>query len=194
MAAGVRRIEALTGRAALDSVLLGRRLLSDIGRAAKTRPDLVVARVEALRADLRRAEREVERLRGRIARESADGGAPEDIAGVLVWMPAPLDGASKHEHRRLVDDFRDRHPGRSFVAVSAAVRDGRAAVIVAVSADLEERLPANRLLAEAAAAIGGRGGGRAGRAEGGGPKPEGLPAMNEKIREAVRAATSRAGG
>ena len=110
----------------------------------------------------------------------------ETIAGVLVWMPPPLDGVSKHEHRRLMDTFRDRHDGRSWVALSAAVRDGRAAVILGVSPEIAERLPANRLLGEAAALIGGRGGGRTDRAEGGGPDPTGLPALTEHIRQAIR--------
>ncbi len=197
VAAGVRRIEALTGRPALEQVVRGRRLLHDIGRAANSRPDEIAAKVEKLRADLRRREREVERLRDRLALEAGanSGGAAraadsEEIAGIRVFMPEPLDGISKHEHRRLMDALRDRQDDRPWVAVSAAVREGRATVILGVSSQVAERLPANRLLGEAAAAIGGRGGGRADRAEGGGPDPGGLPALNEHIRAAIRTAFS----
>ncbi len=196
VSAGVRRVEALTGRPAIEHVIRGRRLLGDIGRAAKTRPEEVARKVEKMRSDLKRMQREVERLQDRLA----VGGAPslssptvtqeyaptETIAGVLVWMPAPFDGVSKNEHRRLMDAFRDRQDGRRWVAVSAAVRDGRAAVILGVSPDVAERLPANRLLGDAVALIGGRGGGRADRAEGGGPNSGGLPAFNEHIRQAIR--------
>ena len=72
------------------------------------------------------------------------------------------------------------------MAVSANIKGGRAAVIAAVSEDLEGALPANRLLGAAVEAIGGRGGGRPHRAEGGGPNPAGLPALNDRVREAVR--------
>ncbi|CAI7994141.1 Alanine--tRNA ligase [Geodia barretti] len=194
VSAGVRRVEALTGRPAIEHVIRGRRLLGDIGRAANTRPEEVARKVEKMRSDLRRMEREVERLQDRLALRGSTGPATgpdslsdtETIAGILVWMPAPLDGVSKNEHRRLMDAFRDRQDGKPWVAVSASVRDGRAAVILGVSEKIAERLPANRLLGEAATLIGGRGGGRADRAEGGGPDPGGLPAFNEHIRQAIR--------
>ncbi|MDE3260361.1 MAG: alanine--tRNA ligase [Acidobacteriota bacterium] len=194
VSAGVRRIEALTGRPAVEHVVRGRRLLADIGRAANTRADDVAQKVEKMRSDLKRMEREVERLQDRLAlgggaAPASAAGAPaetETIAGILVWMPPPFDGVSKNEHRRLMDAFRDRQDGRAWVAVSAAVRDGRAAVILGVSPEVAERLPADRLLREAAAAIGGRAGGRADRAEGGGPDPDGLPALNDHVRAAIR--------
>ena len=195
VSAGVRRVEALTGRPAVEYVVRGRRLLGDIGRAANSRAEDVAQQVEKMRADLKRMEREVERLQDRLALGGGAGpalaaGAPEEtesIAGVRVWMPAPWEGVSKNEHRRLMDAFRDRQDGRPWVAVSAAVRDGRAAVILGVSPEVAERLPADQLLREAAAAIGGRAGGRTDRAEGGGPDPEGLPALNDHVRAAIRA-------
>ena len=196
VSAGVRRVEALTGRPAVEHVIRGRRLLGDIGRAANSRAEDVAQKVERMRSDLKRMEREVERLQDRLAlglgaASASRAGAPaetETIAGILVWMPPPFDGVSKNEHRRLMDTFRDRQDGRPWVAVSAAVRDGRAAVIVGVSPEVAERLPADRLLREAAAAIGGRAGGRADRAEGGGPDPGGLPALNDHVRAAIRSA------
>ena len=194
VSAGVRRVEALTGRPAVEHVVRGRRLLGDIGRAANTRAEDVAEKVEKMRSDLRRMEREMERLQDRLAlggggARASGAGAPgetETIAGILVWMPPPFDGVSRNEHRRLMDTFRDRQDGRAWVAVSAAVRDGRAAVILGVSPEVAERLPADRLLREAAAAIGGRAGGRADRAEGGGPDPGGLPALNDHVRAAIR--------
>ena len=207
VSAGVRRLEALTGGAALDHLLRGRRLLREVSRAARSAPAEAAERVARMRSDLKRAEREALRLSDELARrrlspggngEAAD--APEgsarspgieEIGGVEVWLPEPLAGASQHEHRRLVDAFRDRRrsgngDGGPWVAVSANVREGRAAVIAAVSPDLEGALPADRLLREAVAAIGGRGGGKSHRAEGGGPNPAGLPALRELVREAVR--------
>ena len=193
VSAGVRRVEALTGRPAVEYVIRGRRLLGDISRAANSRPEDVASKVDRMRVDLKRMEREVERLQDRLALgggsvpvTGASGADTETIAGVRVWMPAPFDAISKNEHRRLMDGFRERQDGRPWVAVSAAVRDGRAAVILGVSPDVAERLPADRLLREAAVAIGGRAGGRADRAEGGGPDPAGLSALNDHVRAAVR--------
>ena len=209
VSAGVRRIEALTGRAALEHLLRGRRLLREVSRAARSGPAEAAERVARLQSDLKRAEREARRLQDDLARQRlspggsgaagessgatpADGASGiEEIGGIRVWFPEPLSGASQHEHRRLVDAFRDRHrtgngAGRPWVAVSANIRDGRAAVIAAVSPDLEGALPANDLLRRAVAAIGGRGGGRSSRAEGGGPNPAGLPELRDLVREAVR--------
>ena len=199
VSAGVRRLEALTGPAALDHLLTGRRLLRAAGRAARSSPENLAEKVARLQEDLKRAERQAEGLRDRLAAARVGGGGGEadgvedieDIGGVTVWLPKPLEDASQHEHRRLVDAFRDRRAGangngRPWVAVSANIKGGRAAVIAAVSEDLEGALPANRLLGAAVEAIGGRGGGRPHRAEGGGPNPAGLPALNDRVREAVR--------
>ena len=197
VSAGVRRLEALTGPAALDHLLSGRRLLRAASRAARSAPENLAGKVARLQEDLKRAERQAEGLRDRLAGARAGGGAEgvEDIGGVTVWLPKPLEGASQHEHRRLVDAFRDRRAGangdgRPWVAVCANIKSGRAAVIAAVSPDLEGALPANRLLGAAVEAIGGRGGGRPHRAEGGGPNPAGLPALNDRIRDAVRRLSS----
>ena len=198
VSAGVRRLEALTGPAALDHLLSGRRLLRAASRAARSAPENLAEKVARLQEDLKRAERQAEGLRDRLAGARVGGGAAEgveDIGGVTVWLPKPLEGASQHEHRRLVDAFRDRRGGadgngRPWVAVCANLKNGRAAVIAAVSPDLEGALPANRLLGAAVEAIGGRGGGRPHRAEGGGPNPAGLPALNDRVRDAVRRLSS----
>ena len=198
VSAGVRRLEALTGPAALDHLLSGRRLLRAASRAARSAPENLAGKVARLQEDLKRAERQAEGLRDRLAGARVGGGAAEgveDIGGVTVWLPKPLEGASQHEHRRLVDAFRDRRAGangdgRPWVAVCANIKSGRAAVIAAVSPDLEGALPANRLLGAAVEAIGGRGGGRPHRAEGGGPNPAGLPALNDRVRDAVRRLSS----
>ena len=198
VSAGVRRLEALTGPAALDHLLSGRRLLRAASRAARSAPENLAEKVARLQEDLKRAERQAEGLRDRLAGARVGGGTAEgveDIGGVTVWLPKPLEGASQHEHRRLVDAFRDRRAGangdgRPWVAVCANIKSGRAAVIAAVSPDLEGALPANRLLGAAVEAIGGRGGGRPHRAEGGGPNPAGLPALNDRVRDAVRRLSS----
>ncbi len=192
VAAGVRRITALTGVAAMDHVRRGRRLLETIGRAARTSPETAPKKIERMQAELKRMEKEVERLRDQVALGGSSAASPDadldEIAGVRIWMPEALQGVSKQEHRRLMDVFRDRQDGSPWVALSANIRGGRAAVILGMSPEVARRLPANRLLREAAARIGGRGGGRADRAEGGGPRVEGLPALQEDIRNAVREA------
>ncbi len=189
VAAGVRRIEALTGPAALDHVLRNRRLLHEIGRIARSRPEEAPARIGKLEADLKQARREISRLTDQLASKALGAGSGnngiEHVGDVALWAPPPFEGISKNEHRRLMDGFRDRQADGPWVALTSTVRNGRAAVILAVSEELASRLPANRLLAEAVPEIGGRAGGRTHRAEGGGPHPDGLPALAAKVRDAI---------
>ncbi len=191
VAAGVRRIEALSGSAALAHMRGARRLLHEIGQVVRSRPEEAPARFGKLEAELAAARREISRLTDQLASRTlgdaaSEGDGTERIGPVLLWAPPPFEGIPKNEHRRLMDGFRDRQsPDSSWVALVSTVRNGRAAVILAVSDDLASRLPAHQLLADAAAEIGGRAGGRAQRAEGGGPNPEGLPTLAARVRDAV---------
>ncbi len=186
VAAGVRRIEAWTGASALAHVRRSRGLLGEIGRAARSRPDEAPARFGKLEADLRAARQQISRLTDRLAGGARSDDGIERLGDVRLWAPPPFEDVSKSEHRRLMDGFRDRQKSGPWAALVATVRNGRAAVILSVSDDLARRLPANRLLADAVAEIGGRAGGRANRAEGGGPNADGFPALAERIRSAIQ--------
>ncbi len=189
VAAGVRRIEARTGSAAFEHLLANRRLLQEIGQAAKGRPEEAASRFGKLEAQLLQARREISRLTDQLAAKtlgaSAEDGGVERVGKVLLWAPPPFDGVSREEHRRLMDGFRDRQQDDSWVALLSVIRDGRVAVILSVSDDLATTIPANELLRDAVSEIGGRAGGRANRAEGGGSDPKGLPAMATRIRDRI---------
>ncbi|MGH9461805.1 MAG: alanine--tRNA ligase-related protein, partial [Vicinamibacteria bacterium] len=191
IASGVRRVEALTGHAAVDYVRSQRRIVEGLSDALRAQPEELIASAERLRDELKKREKEVERLKLKLAtgtsEESDDQeGRSTDIAGVLVWTPAPLQNYDKKEHRRFVDAFKDKHRNRPWVAISGAVNDGKVSVIVEVSPEVNQRLGADQLMKRLLPIIEGRGGGRADRAEAGGRFPERLENLYEEARAAVR--------
>ena len=160
IAAGVRRVEALTGEAA-------RRLLLDQAAPAlalagefKVPVAEVGARVEAMSADRKRLEREVADLKRRLALAGPAGdGAdaqPQDVAGT-PFVGRVLDGVDGKGLRPVIEDFRRQAPDGVVAAVG--VSDGKAAVAVAVAPTLTARFSAADLVKAAVAAMGGQGGG-----------------------------------
>ncbi len=190
VASGIRRIEALTGPAAVSYVRRQRELVEGVSRTLRTQPEELVSTAERLRDELRKKEKEVEDLKLKLATggaRSADQ-ATDQIGDVLLWTPRPLQGFDKKQHRQFVDAFKDKHQGQGWVAVSASVKDEKVSVIVEISPEVSERLRADQLIKDLAAIIEGRGGGKAGRAEAGGRHPERVPELYDKAREAVRQA------
>jgi alanyl-tRNA synthetase len=190
VASGVRRIEALTGEAALDYVEQNDALLKDLAALVRgTREDLK----DKVREQLERArqmERENRTLRDRLA--SGQGvdlavGAV-DVHGVKV-VATRVDGADAGALRAAVDQLKDRL--KSAVVVLASVENpGKVLLVAGVSADQTSRINAGELAGAVAAQVGGRGGGRADFAQAGGSKPEALDAALESVQEFVRARLS----
>ena len=190
VASGVRRIEALTGEAALDYVEQNDALLKDLAALVRgTREDLK----DKVREQLERArqmERENRTLKDRLA--SGQGvdlaaGAVE-VHGVKV-VATKVDGADAGALRAAVDQLKDRL--KSAVVVLASVESPSKVVLVAgVTADQTSRIKAGELAGAVAAQVGGRGGGRADFAQAGGSKPEALDAALESVQEFVRARLS----
>jgi alanyl-tRNA synthetase len=110
------------------------------------------------------------------------------LGAVLVWTPSPLVGFDKKQHRQFVDDFKEKHRGRAWVAVSTAVSEDKVSLIVEVSPELTEQVRADHLVKGISPVIEGRGGGKAERAEAGGRFPEKIPELYERAKEAVRLA------
>jgi alanyl-tRNA synthetase len=171
IAAGVRRIEALTGEAA-------RRWLLDQAGVAKGLADQfrvpvaeVSARVEALQAQARKAERDLADARRQLALGgggSAGASSLEEIAGVR-FDGKVVEGVSAKDMRPLVDEAR-RRIGQSGVVAYAAVNEGKASIAVALTPDLVGRFDASALARAAVAAMGGQGaGGKPDFAQGGAP-------------------------
>jgi len=190
IASGVRRVEALTGHAAVDYIRSQRRLVEGVSKALRAQPEELIASAERLRDELRKREREIEQLKLKLATGGGDSQEERstEIAGVLVWTPEPLQNYDKKEHRQFMDAFKDKHQKGSWVAISGAINDDKVSVIVEVSPDVKERLRADQLMKRLVPIIEGRGGGKPDRAEAGGRFPERLETLYQEGRKAVREA------
>ncbi len=172
--AGVRRIEAVCGRAALERFQEDEARLAQVAEMLRTTPADVPAQVERLQAELRRLEREAEVLRLKLAAQAVADALERvrEVQGVrvLVERVENLDPASLRE---LADRLLNRiAPG---VIVLGQAQDGKATLLVRVSRDLVPPLHAGKIVRELATIVGGRGGGRPDLAEAGGRDLEKLP-------------------
>ena len=185
VAAGVRRIEAVTGAAAVRLLQQRGDALDGLLHLLGTTAEHAASTVRKLQADARRLARDVERLKVEAAMGSA--GEPRsdeaiEIAGVkLVTRQVP--GLDPQALRTLADSLRDRLG--SGVVVLAADNDGKVALIVAVTPDLTDRVHAGRMVKALAPTIGGRGGGRADFAQAGGRQPDQVAALLAESRALV---------
>jgi alanyl-tRNA synthetase len=185
--AGVRRIEALTGQAALDHLNTQAARLAEIAAALKAQPGEVVERVRALVDDRRTLGNEVAQLRRDLAMGGGAKGGPEakDVGGVK-FLAQMVTGVSGRDLPALVDELKARVGSGAVLVV--ADTGGRAAVAAGVTADLTGRLSAVDIARAAAEALGGKGGGgRPDKAQAGG-------ADASKADEAVKAAEAIIGG
>ncbi|GIL00851.1 MAG: alanine--tRNA ligase [Alphaproteobacteria bacterium] len=170
VAAGVRRIEALTGEAARAYLDEQEARLRDIAAALKVAPAEAAGRVEALVEERRRLERELAEARRKLA---LGGGAeagpqPRSVNGVR-FLAQIADGVSPRDLKGLVDEAKARL-GSGIAMMVATAADGKAAVVVGVTDDLTDRYDAVALVRAAAGKLGGKGGGgRPDMAQAGGP-------------------------
>jgi alanyl-tRNA synthetase len=168
VAAGVRRIEALTGEAALAYVEEEERLLSEVAGALKVPPQEAPERVAGLLAERRRLEQEISKLRQQLATggTSAQPDA-KDVAGV-AFSGRRVEGVPAKDLRSMADAIQ-RQIG-SGVAAVVSVLDGKASLVVSVSPGLKEKINAVDLVRAGVVELGGKGGGgRPDFAQGGGP-------------------------
>jgi alanyl-tRNA synthetase len=170
VAAGVRRIEALTGEAARLWLTARENRLKEAAATLKAAPDEVPGRVAALIEERRRLERELAEARKALALgggAKAEAPGPEQVGG-RGFIGQVIGGIDPKALRGLVDEAKQRLG--SGVAVMVAVNDGRASVAVGVTDDLAGALSAVDLVRKAVEALGGQGGGgRPDLAQGGGP-------------------------
>ena len=175
VAQGVRRIEAVTGAGALDYL---RRLEAELGRTGallKAQPMDVSARVDKLLADAKASDREIEKLKGRLA---SGGGARDLLAETVVVKGVKVLAAQVEvDDARVLRDTGDALKDKlgSGVVVLAGTGGAEVKLVAMVTKDLADRVPAGKLLGEVAAAMGGRAGGRADMAQGGAKDPSQLP-------------------
>jgi alanyl-tRNA synthetase len=178
VAAGVRRIEALTGLGALDWFRQQRDALGKTISALNVAPAHAADAVQRLQADVKRLSREVEQLKMKAAlgagTSSGGGDEVQTVDGVKL-IAKRVSGLEKHALRNLSDTLRDRVG--SGVVVIASENDGRVNLVVSVSKDLTARVRAGNLVKELAPIVGGGGGGRPDFAEAGGKDPSKIDAL-----------------
>jgi alanyl-tRNA synthetase len=156
-ASGVRRVEALTGQAALEYLAEQDRIVADLSLALKTSRGELIDRVKSLIDERRALQNEIADLRKQVAMGgggAADG--PKDVNGV-PFLGQVLSGVNAKDLRGLIDEQKGKIG--SGVIVLIADTGGKAAVAVGVTADLTERFNAVDLVKIAAEKLGGKGGG-----------------------------------
>ena len=191
VSAGTRRVEALTGEAALERAREDQGILEELEQTAKTDRRSLVDEYARLQEQLKSLQREHERLSMQIATQSGSASRDDliEIEGVKVWTPR-FEGLERKAHASIVDDFRNRHKDADFLVLSSALGEKGVHVIAAVSESLHDRISAKDLMKRLAL----RGGGRDDFAQGGGVEPgdvEGLRRraadVAKELLEAVRA-------
>ncbi len=174
IAAGVRRVEAITGANALRYVQEQERRVQGMSALLKVQPDEVAERVAAILDNARALEKELQRLKSKLAaNQGADiaAGAIE-VSGSKV-LATTLDGADVSTLRESVDRLKDKLG--SAVIVLASVADGKISLIAGVTADLTAKVRAGDVVNMVAAQVGGKGGGRPDMAQAGGTDASRLP-------------------
>ncbi len=169
VAAGVRRIEAVTGAAAQAAFEAGEDILQRTAAALKIAPADLPGRVAALIEERRRLENDLTEARRRLATGGGDGAgaAHKDVAGVRFAARSMADVPAR-ELKPMADDLK-KQVGSGVVAL-VTVGDGKASLVVGVTDDLTGRISAVDLVRVGAAALGGKGGGgRPDMAQAGGP-------------------------
>ncbi len=175
IAQGVRRIEAVTGMAALAWVqALDASMADAADRLHASGASEVPDRIGKLQAELKAKAQEVANLKRQLASGEGAGDTVQEVQGVKLIVRR-VDPADPKAMREAADVLRDRL--RSGVVVLAGERDGKANVLVAVTKDLQARVSAGALVAQLASHIGGRGGGRPDLAQAGGPDASGIDAL-----------------
>jgi alanyl-tRNA synthetase len=187
VASGVRRIEALTGEAALAYVEENDEILKDVGSLVRGSREDLRDKVRDAVERARTMEREIRTLKDRLASgpgtDLAAGAV--DVGGVKV-VATKVDGADAAALRHVVDQLKAQL--KSAVVVLATVENPTKVLLIAgVTADQSARIPAGELVATLARTVGGRGGGRADFAQAGGNNPAALDAALAQVPEFVRA-------
>jgi len=186
VAAGIRRVEAVTGTSALARIKLQQQQLQQVADAVKSQPQEAAARVAQIIDNVKSLEKELSALKSRLASSQGDELVTQaaDINGVKV-LAALLEGADSKTLRETLDKLKDKL--HSAAIVLAAVSDGKVTLIAGVTADINAKVKAGELVNFVALQVGGKGGGRADMAQAGGTQPENLAAALDGVNDWVKA-------
>ena len=184
VAAGVRRIEAITGHNALAYVQEQATHVAGISAMLKTQPDDIAERIASMIDNVRALEKEVARLKSKLAASQGDDLVSQavDVQGAKI-LAATLAGADVATLRETMDKLKDKL--KSAAIVLASVADGKVTLIAGVTADLTSKVKAGELVNLVAQQVGGKGGGRPDMAQAGGTQPENLPAALASVKDWV---------
>jgi alanyl-tRNA synthetase len=186
VAAGVRRVEAVTGEGALAWVQEQVARLAEAAAALKAPVSELTPRITQLLESARGLERELARLKSKLAASQGDDLADQAIevkgrnGELLRVLAATLEGADVKTLRETLDRLKVRL--KSAAIVLGAVSDGKVALIAGVTADLTARVKAGELVNYVAQQVGGKGGGRPDMAQAGGTEPAKLPAALQSVK------------
>lgn len=184
VAAGVRRVEAITGENAVAWVQAHDALVSQLAQALKAPANEIGAKVAQLVEQQRSLEKEIAALKSKLASNQGDALLEQAVAvGGIKVLAATLDGADVPALREAVDKLRDKLG--SAAVVLAAVSEGKVSLIAGVTADLTARVKAGELVNFVAQQVGGKGGGRPDMAQAGGTNPLALPGALAGVKDWV---------
>jgi alanyl-tRNA synthetase len=177
VSAGVRRVEAVCREAALQHVQEGLAALEHVSRRLNVTQEQLPERIEKLAEQVKSARDEAEKWKHKALSGSTGGGLnQEQKFGSHTAVFRVVDGAEGAGLRTLADQARDQ-VGSGVVCLLSTLADGKALLLVAVTADLTAKLPAGQTVAALAPLLGGRGGGRPDFAQAGGKAPEDVAAV-----------------
>ena len=185
IAAGVRRIEALTSAGLIHHYEQAEKELHEAALAAKTTPDSLTARIEAMLEEIKTLHSENEKLKSRMAKEAMGDvmDQVQDVKGVKV-LAVRADGVDMNGLRELGDQLKEKLGEGVIVIASAA--DGKVNLMAtATEGVLKQGVHAGNLIKGIAGLVGGGGGGRPNMAQAGGKNPEGIEAALAKVPELV---------
>jgi alanyl-tRNA synthetase len=186
VAAGVRRVEAVTGEGALALIQQQQDQLQQVADAVKTQPHEAASRIAQVLDNMKSLEKELATLKSKLASAQGDEllTQAQDINGVKV-LAAKLEGADAATLRETLDKLKDKL--KSAVILLAAVSDGKVSLIAGVTADATTKVKAGELVNFVAQQVGGKGGGRPDMAQAGGTQPEHLAGALASVSAWVKA-------
>ncbi|MYN01623.1 alanine--tRNA ligase [Pseudoduganella sp. DS3] len=174
VAAGIRRVEAVTGEGALALVQSMARKLNEAAAALKSNPEELTAKIGAVQEQVKSLEKELAALKSKLASGQGDELVNQavDVKGLKV-LAATMEGADVNALRETMDKLKDKL--KSAAIVLASVSDGKVSLIAGVTADSIGKVKAGELVNFVAQQVGGKGGGRPDMAQAGGTNPDALP-------------------
>lgn len=174
VAAGIRRVEAITGDNVLHYLQTLDTRINEAAAALRAQPSELTSRIVQVQDQVKTLEKELERLKSKLAASQGDELVSQavDVAGIKV-LAAKLDGADAKTLRETMDKLKDKL--QTAAIVLGSVSDGKVALIAGVTADATAKVKAGELVNFVAQQVGGKGGGRPDMAQAGGTEPDNLP-------------------